>query len=240
MGFVSAILLGLLASLHCAGMCGGLQAALNRPQALRKPMENQLHLLSMNLGRVALYTMAGAIIGFIGAEVGTILDLPDWSTWLRRFAAIMIIVIGFQLLFRIEKPFSFLEKFGYAFWQRIKPYLNLGAPVTYAQSFRQGLVWGFLPCGLVYSVLSVASVSGSAWGGGLTMLGFGVGTLPAMLLTGQVFWAFKGFLQKRAVQQSGGVFFILIGTLIFLAPQLASHEAIQQHPLFYNLARCIL
>lgn len=240
MGFLSAILLGLLASLHCAGMCGGLQAALNRPQALRKPIENQLHLVSMNLGRVALYTVAGTIIGFVGASVGSVLDFPDWSTWLRRIAAIMIIVIGFQLLFSIDKPFSFLEKYGYKLWQKVKPYLNIATPVSYVQSFKQGLVWGFLPCGLVYSVLSVASLSGSAWSGAITMLGFGVGTLPAMLLTGQLFWNVKSVLQKGVVQKSGGVFFILVGTLIFLAPQLASHEGIQQHPIFHTLARCFL
>ena len=122
MGFVSAILLGLLASLHCAGMCGGLQAALNRPQALRKPIENQMHLLYMNLGRVTLYTLVGAVFGFIGAEVGTVLNLPDWSVWLRRFAAIMIIVIGFQLLF------SFLISKGncFCFFSRLGRILDLG------------------------------------------------------------------------------------------------------------------
>ena len=240
MGFLSAILLGLLASLHCAGMCGGLQAALNRPQALRTPKQNQLHLVSMNLGRVALYTIAGTIIGFIGTSLGSVLDFPDWSSWLRRIAAIMIVVIGFQLLFGIDKPFGFLEKYGYKLWQKVKPYLNIAAPASYAQSFRQGLVWGFLPCGLVYSVLSIASLSGSAWNGGTTMLGFGIGTLPAMLLTGQLFWGFKRVLQKGVVQKSGGVFFIIIGTLIFLAPQLASHEGLQKHPVFHTLANCFL
>ncbi|RVU85477.1 sulfite exporter TauE/SafE family protein [Leucothrix sargassi] len=240
MGFVSALLLGLLASLHCAGMCGGLQAALNRPQALRKPIENQLHLLSMNLGRVALYTLAGTLIGFVGQSFGSVLDFPDWSSWLRRVAAIMIIVIGFQLLFGIDKPFAYLEKYGYKLWQKVKPYLNTAAPVNYMQSFKQGLVWGFLPCGLVYSVLSIASLSGSAWNGAQTMLGFGIGTLPAMLLTGQLFWGFKRVLQKGIVQKSGGIFFIIIGTLIFLAPQLASHEGLQKHPVFHTLANCFL
>jgi sulfite exporter TauE/SafE len=221
-------------------MCGGLQAALSRPQAVRKPIENQFHLASMNLGRITLYTIAGALIGLLGESLGSVLDFPDWSTWLRRIAAIMIIVIGFQLLFSIDKPFSFLEKYGYKLWQKVKPYLNITVPVTYAQSFKQGLVWGFLPCGLVYSVLSVASLSGSAWNGAITMLGFGIGTLPAMLLTGQLLWGFKGVLQKATVQKSGGVFFIIIGTLIFLAPQLASHEGLQKHPVFHTLANCFL
>jgi sulfite exporter TauE/SafE len=72
------------------------------------------------------------------------------------------------------------------------------------------------------------------------MLGFGIGTLPAMLLTGQLFWNVKSVLQKGVVQKGGGVFFILVGTLIFLAPQLASHEGIQQHPIFHTLAQCFL
>lgn len=226
--FLSALVLGLLGSMHCVGMCGGLQTLLNRPQAVRKPLENQLHLIVLNLGRVTLYSLTGAMFGFIGAELGTQLDVPGWSVLLRQLTAVMIIVVGLQLLLKIERPLAFLEKAGYGLWQRIQPLLSRPGPFTYSQSFRRGLLWGFLPCGLVYSVLAIATVSGSAAGGLLTMLGFGMGTLPALLFTGLVLWKFKQVLQSGLVRRGGGVFFILVGLMI-LMPTLMRHMGNMPH-----------
>jgi sulfite exporter TauE/SafE len=220
--FLSALVLGLLGSLHCVGMCGGLQALLNKPQAIRTPLENQYHLVAMNLGRVMLYSLAGAVFGFVGAEVGVQLNVPGWSVVLRQLMAIMIIIVGLQLLLQVNRPLAFLEKAGYRLWQRIQPFLNSNAPVNYLQSFRRGMLWGFLPCGLVYSVIAIALLSGSATGGLLTMLGFGVGTLPALLLTGFVLWKFKQVLQLALVRRGGGVFLILVGILI-LSPSVLNH-----------------
>ena len=222
--FLSALILGLLGSLHCAGMCGGLQTLLNSPQAIRTPIENQYHLLAMNLGRVTLYSLAGAVFGLIGAEVGVQLNVPGWSIVLRQLMAIMIIIIGLQLLLQVTRPLAFLEKAGYGLWQRIQPLLNSNAPVNYLQSFRRGMLWGFLPCGLVYSVIAIALLSGSAAGGLLTMLGFGIGTLPALLLTGFVLWKFKQVLQLALVRGGGGVFLILLGILI-LSPTVLNHAS---------------
>ena len=84
------------------------------------------------------------------------------------------------------------------------------------------MLWGFLPCGLVYSVIAIALVSGSATGGMLTMLGFGIGTLPALLLTGFVLWKFKQVLQLALVRRGGGAFLILVGILI-LPPTFLNH-----------------
>lgn len=220
--FLSALALGLLGSMHCVGMCGGLQTLLNRPQAIRTPLENQCHLVAINLGRVALYSLAGAIFGFIGAELGTQLNVPGWSVVLRQLTAVMIIIVGLQLLLKIERPLVFLEKAGYSLWVRIQPLLHRPSPASYSQSFRRGLLWGFLPCGLVYSVLTIATVSGSAAGDLLTMLGFGLGTLPALLLTGFVLWKFKQVLQLSLVRRGGGVFLILVGVFI-LAPTVLKH-----------------
>jgi len=243
--FLSALALGLLGSMHCVGMCGGLQTLLNQPQAIRTSLENQRHLVAMNLGRVTLYSVAGAIFGFIGAELGTQLNVSGWSVVLRQLTAIMIIIVGLQLLLKIERPLAFLEKAGYRLWKRIQPLLNRPAPVNYNQSFRRGLLWGFLPCGLVYSVLAIATVSGSAAGGLLTMLGFGLGTLPALLLTGFVLWKFKQVLQLSLVRKGGGVFLILVGLLI-IAPTIMKHDhhaesnAIHTHAVSHTAKSVIL
>ena len=240
MSFLSALLLGLLTSLHCAGMCGGVQAALAHSPVLRSPMQNQLHLLTMNAGRISCYILAGMVLAWFGSEVGELLNIPEWTYWLRMFAAGVILLIGFQLLFTNNKPLGWLENKAYRLWQHIKPALNRQNGIHYHHSFKRGLLWGLLPCGLVYSILLAASVSGSATNGLLVMLGFGLGTLPAMLLTGNAFIGFRGFLQHKQVQQAGGVFFILIGVAILIAPLLITHDHIASHPLFYNLARCVL
>lgn len=222
MEFLSALILGLLGSMHCVGMCGGLQTVLNKPQAIRTPLENQHHLIAMNLGRITLYGLAGASFGFLGTALGTQLDVPGWSIVLRQLMALLMIIIGLQLAFRFEKPLAFMEKAGYSLWQHIQPLLNRMGSNTYSHSFRRGLLWGFLPCGLVYSMLAVATVSGSAHNGLLTMLGFGVGTLPAMLLTGYLLWKFKQILQWSWVRQGSGVFLVFIG-LFMLVPTLMHH-----------------
>ena len=229
MVFFSAFILGLLGSLHCVGMCGGLQMVLNKPQVIRTPTENQRHLLAINLGRITLYSLAGAGFGFMGEALGSQLNVPGWSVILRQLMALLMIVIGLQLIiFQQEKPLAFPERAGYQLWQHIQPLLNGSASSTYHQSFRRGLLWGFLPCGLVYSLLAVATVSGSAQNGLLTMLGFGAGTLPAMLLTGVLLWKFKQVLQGRWVRYGSGAFFVLVG-LLMLTPTLLHHQPHAEH-----------
>lgn len=242
MNFLLALTLSFMASGHCAGMCGGLVGAFNHnSQALRTPAQNQLHLISLNAGRISTYTMAGLLLGWLGASSGILFEIPQWSTWLRKLMALVMIVVGLQLLLRQESGFRLLEHGLQPLWQRIQPIMRRLLPArTPVASYQLGLLWGLLPCGLVYSVLLAATASGSPWQGLFTMLGFGLGTLPALLLTGNAFWLFKNLVQKKQFKQVGGLTISLSGLMLLLAPALITHHSIATHPIFGNLARCFI
>ena len=211
---VAAATLGLAGSAHCLGMCGGIAAA---GGAGRSPLQGIL----FNLGRVAGYAALGT---GIGALVGAALDgLPvrPLTIGLRVFAALLMLALGLALL--TGRDLLSLERIGAAVWSRIRPLagrsLSLPAWLRFATL---GVLWGFLPCGLVYSGLSLAAASGSAAGGGMTMLAFGLGTLPAMLavtLAGATITKRFAGLRSRRV---AGVLMILFAVWTALGP-LAPH-----------------
>ena len=242
MSFYLALLLGLLSSGHCAGMCGGLIGALSSGSTapLRSPLNNQLHLLAINLGRISTYVLAGALLGYLGAELGAILDIPLWSSWLRKGMATLMLIIGLQLILQREDLFNFLERLIQPLWKKLQPYwarqLN---QYKLGSSYQFGLLWGMLPCGLVYSILLTATSSGSSLAGALTLLGFGLGTLPALLLTGNAFYLYKRAIGKAQLRQASGVILIFSGLFIFAAPLLIQNNTIKIHPLFIGLSHCI-
>lgn len=242
MSFYLALLLGLLASGHCAGMCGGLLGALSQGNTapVRTPWQNQLHLCVMNLGRISTYGIAGAILGWFGAELGLLFDIPQWSFWLRNVMAGLMILIGLQLILQQEQVFKHLEKWSLPLWRKLQPHWLSGNKNHHLlYSYKIGLLWGMLPCGLVYSVLLTATSSGSSFNGSVTMLGFGLGTLPALVLSGNAFWAYKRFISQQYHRLAAGVVLISSGLFIFSAPLLVQHDAIKTHPLFIGLSHCI-
>ncbi len=241
MSFYLALLLGLLASAHCAGMCGGLVGALNsgNTSPLRSAWHNQLHLLALNAGRISVYVLAGTVLGYFGAELGRVIDIPQWSHWLRNATAVLMLLIGLQLLLRQETVFRPLERLTLPLWQKLQPRWRNRNTRQLRGSYATGLLWGLIPCGLVYSVLLTATSSGSAWYGSLTMLGFGLGTLPALLLSGNAFWYYKKFIGQTRSRQAAGVILISASLFIFASPYLLQHSGIKTHPLFIGLSHCI-
>ncbi len=241
MTFFSTLFLGLLASVHCAGMCGGLQTAFQHTTLLRSPQQIQRHLIMLNLGRIVVYTIIGSILAGAGASLAMQLNMNLWlsaAQFMRIATATILLLVGIQLIMTQKRPLLWLESLGYRLWRFLQDYLNLKPATNYRQSLRLGLIWGLLPCGLVYSVLLAASVSGSALNGSLLMLGFGIGTLPAMLLTGNAFIFFKTCLQRKAIQHTGGSIFIISGSLILLAPFIVTHDAVKNQPILLNLVNC--
>ena len=169
----AAATLGFAGSAHCLGMCGGIAAAGGTG---RSTVQGIL----FNLGRLAGYAVLG---GGVGALVGAVLGgLPvrPFAIGLRFLAALLMLVLGLALL--TGRDLLSLERLGAAVWQRLRPLAarSIALPAG-LRSAGRGVLWGFLPCGLVYSALSLAAASGSATAGSLTMLAFGLGTLPAML-----------------------------------------------------------
>jgi hypothetical protein len=198
--FIALFIVGLLGGGHCAGMCGGIVGALT----LQSPQGGAafgVH-LAYNLGRIASYMLAGLLVGAVGHFAGNMLSLQHG---LYFFASLMLIAMGLYLL-GITQLLAPLERGGQAIWKRIQPATRRFLPVRgAAQALPLGLLWGWLPCGLVYSALATALASGSAGQGALLMLAFGLGTLPNLLLAGLLLARFRRFAQARMTRVVSGL-----------------------------------
>jgi sulfite exporter TauE/SafE len=205
-GYAAIFLVGLLGGTHCVGMCGGIVGALSMhaPQG-RMALSVQL---AYNLGRIASYTAAGMLAGALAQIVGELLPL---QRALYLFASLMLVAMGVYLL-GLTQSLAWLEKRGQLVWRRVQPVTARFLPVRgAAQALPLGLLWGWLPCGLVYSALTTALASGSAGKGALLMLAFGLGTLPNLLLAGLLLVRFRRFAQARATRLVSGLLVLAYG-----------------------------
>lgn len=171
-------LAGLLGSTHCVVMCGGLAAALGAGSS-RDGRTSILY----QAGRVASYATAGAIAGVVGAGGARLLSVHA-GDYLRIGTAAIVVLIGLRLALggRIEMAWMrWPERLGARLWRALAPLTRLSMQPSALRPLLVGMLWGWLPCGLVYSALLASMVSGSAGHGALSMAAFGLGTLPAML-----------------------------------------------------------
>jgi sulfite exporter TauE/SafE len=208
-GFLAVFLIGLLSGTHCVGMCGGIVSALTVQLPQQKPAVS-LH-LAYNVGRLTSYTLAGAIMGALGSLSLLLNNVLPIQMVLYVAANLMLLAMGFYLL-GISRAAAFVERVGKRLWQHLQPLTRCFLPVrSVAQAFPLGMLWGWLPCGLVYGVLSVALLSGSAGRGALTLLAFGLGTLPNLLLAGMLLVRFRRQMQARPVRIVSGLLVISFG-----------------------------
>lgn len=208
-GFVAVFLIGLLGGTHCVGMCGGIVSALTVQLPGQKPAW-PLH-LAYNLGRISGYTLAGAAMGALGS-LGLMLNgLLPVQLALYVMANLMLVALGLYLV-GFTRGLVAVERAGQWLWGRIQPLTRRFLPVRgVAQAYPLGLLWGFLPCGLIYSVLATALMSGSALRGAATLLAFGLGTLPNLLLAGMLLVKFRRFAQAPAVRTVSGLLVLGFG-----------------------------
>lgn len=199
----AALLAGLLGGGHCVGMCGGIVGAVtmtlpgNRP---RLPF-----VLAYNAGRIASYSLAGIIAGAVGASSFFLDHVLPVEKVLYALASVMLVLLGLYLA-GIWRVLTRLEVLGGRLWQYLQPYSKRLLPVrTLSQSLLLGMLWGWLPCGLVYSVLVAAVASGSPAQGGLLMLAFGLGTLPTLLAMGMTAVRLKRLLQQLWFRRLSGL-----------------------------------
>ena len=199
----AAFLAGLLGGTHCVGMCGGIVAALS----LQLP-QGRSHFgfhLGYNLGRISTYTIGGAIAGFVGAGSLLFSEILPVQTGLYIAANVMLILLGVYLA-GIWYGLIVIERAGGWLWKHLQPLLGKLLPIrSVPRAFVTGMVWGWLPCGLVYSVLVMALASGSPQRGAMLMLAFGLGTLPNLLAMGIFARQLQAFLQRRGVRQVAGL-----------------------------------
>jgi sulfite exporter TauE/SafE len=200
----AAFLVGLLGGGHCAGMCGGIVGAVTVTLPGSRP--KWPFLIAYNFGRIATYSLAGVLAGTIGASSFFLNHLLPIEKILYAVANVMLILLGLYLA-GIWRVLTRLEIVGGLLWQRLQPYSRTLLPVrTLPQAILLGTLWGWLPCGLVYSVLVAAIATADHIEGGCLMLAFGLGTLPALLTMGMAAVQLKAWLQHLWVRRiSGGV-----------------------------------
>lgn len=207
-GLLALFIVGLLGGGHCAGMCGGIVGALS----LQTPQGRAAVLvhLAYNFGRIGSYVLAGLLAGLLGQAAGNLLALQNV---LYLLASLMLVAMGLYLL-GFTQFLAPLERGGQALWQRIQPLTRRFLPVRgVAQALPLGLLWGWLPCGLVYSALTTALASGSAGQGALLMIAFGLGTLPNLLLAGLLLARFRRFAQARPTRVVSGLLVLGYGII---------------------------
>ena len=212
--YISAFLVGLVGGVHCVGMCGGIVATLSfglPPERRHNPLAMLPYQLSYNLGRILSYIVAGAIMGGIGTLLLQWLPLYTAQRILLAFAGLFMVLLGlyvggwWMILNRVEKA-------GGVLWKRIEPIgrklLPIHSPI---QALGVGIVWGWVPCGLVYSMLICAVASGSALDGATLMAAFALGTLPNLIIMGLLAGAAAHLLQAPLTRKIAGASILCFG-----------------------------
>ena len=202
-GYLAVFLIGLLGGAHCIGMCGGIVTALSAPVPGASAAWTRQ--LAYNCGRIASYTCIGGVVGAIGSASMLFNRFLPVQMALYVLANLMLIGMGFYLM-GFTRALSGIERVGQILWRRIQPLSRRMLPVLdWRRALPVGFLWGFLPCGLTYSVLSVALVSGSALRVAGLMLAFGAGTLPNLLLAGMLLAHYRHVVRSRWFRLGAGV-----------------------------------
>ena len=188
--------LGLASGVHCAGMCGGIVTAfsvVHRDERARAGVSPRL--LVFNGGRISSYALGGALAGTIGSL--------GWyasgaQAGLSVLASVVLVLVGMHVA-GLRGPMRFLESLGVPLWRRIQPIaVSLTKKRGIVPAYAAGLAWGWLPCGMTYSMLMLAATTASAASGAAVMVAFGAGTLPSMVTATIAFERVTGALSKRA------------------------------------------
>ena len=222
--YITAFTVGLMGGVHCVGMCGGIVGALSfasRSDSKTGSAALLNLLFAYNSGRLISYTLAGGLMGALGWLVNVWTDIQFMQGLLQLLAGFFMLMMGLYIsgwwmgLLKLEKAGSIV-------WQKIQPLAQKLLPVkTPLHAIALGLLWGWLPCGLVYSVLVWSVSAGSFQQGALLMLSFGLGTLPNLLAMGFFAERLKQFVQKQAVRNMAGGLVILFALWsLFLAANL--------------------
>jgi uncharacterized protein len=206
---IAVFFVGLLGGVHCLGMCGSIVGILTSQLPKTKTLW-PFH-LAYSSGRVASYSLAGALAGLLGQAGLMFRDQVPIQHLLFALSSVMLIALGLYLagLWSLVRRIEWLGKI---LWQRIQPLTRGLFPVTTTlRAFLLGTLWGWLPCGLVYSVLVTALASGNAKHGALIMLAFGLGTLPNLLAIGLFWEKIKSKVQSPKVRMIAGLLVVMFG-----------------------------
>jgi len=212
---LAALSMGFLGSPHCLGMCGGLVTAFGLSMKDTSSNKRRALVATYHLGRLTSYAFLGLLAGFIGttalASLMTDNHLP------RILLGLVLLFVGMTML---GAPFlAKLEKLGMRFWQKLSPLRQKVFPLTtFPRALAAGLLWGFLPCGLVYGALLMAVVGHSALTGAALMFVFGLGTLPMLVATHSTVNWLRHHIGRLRLRQMNGALMMLSGIAVIAVP----------------------
>ncbi|WP_321527965.1 sulfite exporter TauE/SafE family protein [Sedimenticola selenatireducens] len=212
--YFSAFIVGLLGGVHCIGMCGGIVSALTfgLPETSRGSVTAQLPFqLAYNLGRLISYVIAGAIMGGLGVLLAGMLPMQMAQQALLMLAGLFMILLGFYLA-GWWMVLNRVERLGGVLWRRLEPMSRQLMPVrSPTRAFAIGMLWGWVPCGLVYTMLINAVSSGGALQGAGLMFAFALGTLPNLLAIGLLAGAAARLARSQTARRVAGITVMLFG-----------------------------
>jgi len=220
---VGAFILGLMGASHCIGMCGGIISSLSL--ATQESSKKWANVSLYQFGRIASYTIFGIIAGWLGSQSENITPLPI----LKTLSGALLILMGLYIS-RMWMGLTYLEKVGKLLWDKISPLSKKLLPVENSgQALLLGGLWGWLPCGLVYTAVGYAITASDPVLSGLFMLNFGLGTLPATLLAGAASLSLKRWLNKTPVRMVSALVFIVLGVWTIYSLYFTSGMAHHHH-----------
>ena len=213
----AAFFAGLLGSAHCLGMCAGI-SGLFAVGANVASLRSQFPLaLAYNIGRVISYAILGALVASMGSVA--VNAVPSLTGPVRLASGLLIIVIGLQVAFN-WRALAMFERLGASVWKRIAPGAKGLLPAdNIFKAAGLGLIWGWLPCGLVYGALLMAATTAAPLSGALVMSCFGIGTLPAMIASGLSASKLAAFMSRNRL--GAGLLIVLLGIATLAMPVLA-------------------
>lgn len=217
---LAAFAIGFFGSPHCLGMCGGLVTAFGLSMQEVSPLKKRGLIATYHFGRLISYSILGVIAGIIGTTVLAPILMGNATP--RILLGLVLVFIGLSML---GMPFlNKLEKVGMGVWKKLSPLRQKVFPLnTFPRALAAGLLWGFLPCGLVYGALLMAVVGNNVTTGALLMFVFGLGTVPMLVATQEtVGWLHKQ-IGRYKLRQLNVIIMILSGLAVIALPMAMKH-----------------
>ena len=220
----AAFLVGMAGSVHCLAMCGGVSGALGmRARGAATSRRAWILTASYQVGRLTSYTLAGAAVGvFSGAMLG-MFNLDRVALVARVLAGAVLIAVGVGVLFK-WRPLAGIERLGSRLWRHLAPLARAIPPGGVGGSILIGMLWGWLPCGFVYSMLVFAALKGGALQAGTMMLCFGLGTAPAVFGAGLLSAQVGRVTMARGLNTVAGWLLLAFGALTIAGPLHPMHH----------------
>ena len=218
--FLAAFSMGLFGSPHCLGMCGGIVTAFGLSmQHVSDSKKNGL-ILTYHLGRLISYSLLGLIASLVGVAIFQSIMSNSAP---RIVLGAVLVLIGLAML---GLPlFNQLEKFGMRFWQSLAPLRKKVFPIdSFGKALFAGLLWGFLPCGLVYGALMMAIAGNNIATGAALMFVFGLGTMPMLIATQKTVGMLQSSIKNFRLRQINGVIMMLSGLAVIFIPMMMHHN----------------